>query len=95
MGGVPGLHIRQVIVHLADAGLTQLAALVDQAKHLHIQCHREHHHIGRQHGIIVVTGLGMHLNHFHPLQPGQGGRGLVQAVEVVAGGTHASHQHQA
>lgn len=61
MGGVPGLHIRQVVVHLAKAGPAQLAPLVDQAEHLHIQRHREHHHIGRQRGPVVVTGLRMHL----------------------------------
>ena len=61
VGGVPGLHIRQVVVHLAKAGPAQLAPLVDQAEHLHIQRHREHHHIGRQRGPVVVTGLRMHL----------------------------------
>jgi len=95
MGGVPGLHIRQVVVHLAEAGAAQLAALVDQPEHLHIQRHREDHHIGRQHGGVMVAGLRMHLHHLHPLQPGQGGGGLVQAVEVVADRTHAAHQHQA
>lgn len=95
VGGVPGLHIRQVVVHLAEAGPAQLVALVDQPEHLHIQRHREQHNIGRQYGGVVVTGLGMHLKYLNPLQLGQGGGGLVQAIEVIANRTHAAHQHQA
>ena len=94
MGRVPGLHIGEVVVHLTEAVPSQLAALVDQAEHLHIQGHGEHHQIGGQHGAVVVSGLGMHLEHLHPLQLGQGGSGLVQAVKVVADRAHAAHEHQ-
>jgi hypothetical protein len=95
MGRVPGLHIGEVVVHLTEAGPPQLAALVDQPEHLHIQRHGEHHHIGGQHGGVVVAGLGMHLEHLHPLQLRQGGSGLMQAIEVIADRAHAAHQHQA
>ena len=94
MGRVPGLHIRQVVVHLTEAGPPQLAALVDQPEHLHIQRHGEHHQIGGQHGGVVVAGLGMHLEHLHPLQLRQGGSGLMQAIEVIADRAHAAHEHQ-
>jgi hypothetical protein len=80
---------------LAILGMAQLAALVNQPEYLYIQRHREHHQIGRQHGAVVVAGLGMHLKYLNPLQLGQGGGGLVQPVEVVADRTHAAHEHQA
>ena len=94
MGRVPGLHIRQVVVHLTEAGPPQLAALVDQPEHLHIQGHGEHHQIGGQHGAVVVAGLGMHLKHLNSRQGSEGCGGLVQAVKVVADRAHAAHEHQ-
>jgi hypothetical protein len=87
------LHIRQVVVHLTEAGPPQLAALVDQAEHLHIQCHGEHHHIGGQNGGVVVASLGMHLKHLNSWQGRECCGGLVETVEVVADRTHAAYQH--